>query len=123
MAWSANRSHTNEGVSAMKFIVGLLTGLVLGAAGAVIYSVQSGRDLREAYEQVRSDLDNRDFEALGSRIEAGFAQMQAQIEEKIGQARDTAASTADQVTDAAQRTAEDAADAVPTEVTTSSNGA
>ena len=31
----------------MKFIVGLATGIVLGAAGAVAYSVKSGQDLRE----------------------------------------------------------------------------
>ena len=41
----------------MKFILGLLTGLVLGAVGAVAYSVPTGRDLREEYAGIRGDID------------------------------------------------------------------
>jgi len=84
----------------MKFILGLLTGLVLGAVGAVLYSVQTGRDLREAVDQVRSELDNRDLDALGTRLEARFTQMQAQLEEKIGQAREKATAAVGQATEA-----------------------
>ena len=95
----------------MKFILGLLTGLVLGAVGAVLYSVQSGRDLRDTYEQVRTELDSRDIEAIGSRLEARFAQMQAQIEEKIGQAREKASATVDEASEAAAEAADEAAEA------------
>ena len=95
----------------MKFVLGLLTGLVLGAVGAVLYSVQSGRDLREAFEQVRSDLDRHDIDALGARLEARFTQMQAQLEEKIGQAREKATTAVDQASGAAKESADRAAEA------------
>ncbi len=95
----------------MKFVLGLLTGLVLGAVGAVLYSVQSGRDLREAVDQVRSEFDTRDLDALGARLEARFTQMQAQLEERIGQAREKATSAVDQASGAAKEGADRAAEA------------
>jgi len=78
----------------MKFILGLLMGLVLGAVGTVAYSLQTGRDLREAFDEVRSDLDRRDFDALGSRLEARVSELQTRLEERIAQVRDNAASEA-----------------------------
>lgn len=81
----------------MKFILGLLTGLALGAVGAVLYSAQSGRDLREAFDEVRSDLDQRDFEALGTRLEARVSELQVRLEERIAQVRDRAGTTAVEV--------------------------
>ncbi len=101
----------------MKFILGLLTGLVLGAVGAVAYSMQSGRDLRDALDDVRADLGSRDLDALGSRLEARFAEMQAQIEARIGQVRERAEAAAGDVAEAAEAagaaetTVEDAAEA------------
>jgi gas vesicle protein len=94
----------------MKFVVGFLSGLVLGAVGAVAYSVQSGRDLREAFDEVRSDLNKRDLEALGSRLEARFAEMQAQLESRIGQVRERATTAVDGAAETAQAAAEDAAE-------------
>jgi gas vesicle protein len=96
------------GILDMKFVLGLLTGLVLGAVGAVLYSVRTGRDLREAVDQVRSDLDNRDLDALGARLEARFTQMQAQLERSIGQAREKATAAVGQASDAAHSAAEQA---------------
>ena len=96
----------------MKFIVGLLAGLVLGAVGAVAYSVQSGRDLREAFEDVRSDLNNRDLEALGARLEARFTEMQAQLEHRIGEVRERATTAVERAGESAQTVAEDAQAAV-----------
>lgn len=95
----------------MKFILGLLTGLVLGAVGAVVYSVQSGRDLREAFEQVRTELDNRDIDALGTRLEARFTQLQAQLDEKIGQGREKAATAVDEAAEATHAVVDQAAGA------------
>lgn len=95
----------------MKFILGLLTGLVLGAVGAVAYSIQSGRDLRDAVEQVRAELDDRDLDALGARLEARFGQMQAQLEERISQARAKAGAGIDQASDSAHDAVDDASDA------------
>jgi hypothetical protein len=71
--------------------VGLLTGIALGAAGAVAYSVSSGRDLREVYEEVRKTLDARDREAPGMRLETRFAEVQSRIEDRIAQVRGQAA--------------------------------
>ena len=71
----------------MKFVTGLLTGLALGAAGAVYYSVKSGRDLRSMYEEIRSEVDAGNYEALGQRVERGFADIQAEIETRVNQVR------------------------------------
>ncbi len=79
----------------MGFVIGLLTGLIVGAVGAVLYSVQTGRDLREEFEQVRSDVQRRDFDALGNRLEARFKELQGSLEERMAQARDSAKTTAD----------------------------
>ena len=98
------------GGSIMKFVVGFLAGLVLGAVGAVAYSVQSGRDLREAFDEVRSDLDDRDLEALGSRLEARFSEMQAQLESRIGQVRERATTTVDDAAETAKAAVADAAE-------------
>jgi gas vesicle protein len=76
----------------VKFIVGLLTGLVLGAVAAVAYSVQTGRDLREEYAGVRSDLSRGDLDALGSRLESRVTEMQALLETRIGEVRERASS-------------------------------
>lgn len=75
----------------MKFIVGFVTGAVVGAIGAVAYSVQSGRDLREAFEEVRTEVSNRDIDAIGKRIETAVAEMQAQFETRITAVREQAA--------------------------------
>lgn len=100
----------------MKFILGLLTGTVLGAAGAVAYSMQTGRDLRDALDDVRADLNSRDLDALGSRLEARFAEMQAQLESRIGQVRERAGTAAADAADAAETAVEDAAEAAKSAV-------
>ncbi len=86
----------------MKFLTGLLAGIVIGAAGAVLYSVKSGRDLRVALDEVRADFDKRDMDAIGARLEAQFTALTAQLETRIGQVRERASSTPDQVVDLAQ---------------------
>jgi gas vesicle protein len=102
----------------MKFIMGFLTGVIVGALGAVAYSVQTGRDLREEYEGVRSDLSKRDLDALSSRLESRVSEMQTILEERIGQVRDKATAAVDEArsgaadaADAAGEAAQDAADA------------
>jgi len=96
----------------MKFIVGLVTGAALGVAGAVIYAGRSGQDLREMYATVKSDIDKRDFDALGSRLEARFAEMQAQIEQRIAEAKEKSGTAMVDVREAAEETAEKAGDAL-----------
>jgi len=101
----ARRRKRNEGDS-MKFVIGLLAGIAIGAAGAVLYSVKSGRDLREALDDVRGELEKRDVDALGARLETRFAAMQAQLEERIGQVRERATGVADQGAGVAVETVE-----------------
>ena len=109
----------------MKFITGLMTGVALGAAGAVYYSIRSGKDLRATYEDVRSEIDARNYEALGARIERGFADIQAELEQRLNQVRagatagledaESAASDAtDEISDNAASVADDASDALDT---------
>ena len=74
----------------MKFILGLLTGLVLGAVAAVMYSVQTGRDLREEFEGVRSDLSRRDLDALGARLESRVTELQTVLETRMSEVRERA---------------------------------
>src|SRR3954462_12609444 len=92
----------------MKFVTGLLTGVALGAAGAVYYSVKSGKDLRATFDDVRGEIDARNYDALGARIERGFADLQAEIEVRMNQVRSGA--------NAALEEAEDGAEDVTNEV-------
>jgi gas vesicle protein len=96
----------------MKFILGLITGAALGAAGAVIYAGRSGQDLRETYETVKSDIDKRDFDALGSRLEARLAEIQSQIEMRFSEVREKATAAIDDAREAADTATEQASGAV-----------
>ena len=96
----------------MKFVTGLLAGVALGAAGAVYYSVKSGRDLRSMYEEIRAEVDAGNYEALGQRVERGFTELQAEIEDRVNQVRTGAQSALDQVKDNAEDVADDASDAL-----------
>jgi gas vesicle protein len=89
----------------MGFIMGLLTGLVVGAIGAVFYSIQTGRDLRDEFEQVRTQVQKRDFDALANLVDQRFKELQTGIDERIAQVRDAAS----KATNEAQSAAEDAA--------------
>jgi gas vesicle protein len=95
----------------MKLIVGFLAGLVVGALGAVMYSVQSGRDLRETYQEVRDDLSKRDLDALGTRLESRVTEMQAQLETRIAQVREKATAAVEDARGTADATVEAAGEA------------
>jgi len=86
----------------MKFITGVLTGIAIGAVGAVYYAKKSGQDLRTAFDDVRAEFDARDYDALGARIERGFADLQAEIEERMSQVRAGATAALDDAGDAAE---------------------
>ena len=107
------RTDRPHGRFTMKFIVGLLSGLVLGAVGAVAYSVSTGRDLREEYAQLRGDIDNRDFDALGNRLEQRFNELQGMLQERANQIQGAASSNGDAgaAIDDAKAAASDAVDA------------
>ena len=60
---------------------------MLGIAGAIFYSFKSGRDLREVFETVKSDIEQADFDALGQQLEARIGEMQATLEERINEVK------------------------------------
>lgn len=96
----------------MRFTMGLSIGLVAGAAGAVYYSLQTGRDLREEFRQIRHEVQQRDFEALGSHLEDRFKELQAGIEERLSQTSRTAKEAASDSAEAVQSAADEAAEPV-----------
>ncbi len=110
----------------MKFIVGLLAGTVLGAVAAVAYSVQTGRDLREEYEGVRSDLSRRDLDALGARLESRVTELQSVLETRMSEVRERASSAmheADVTADAAAEAAAEVAASVEAAAETAATAA
>ena len=92
----------------MGVFMGLLVGLVTGAAAAVLYTVQTGRDLRQEFELMRTEVQQRDFDALGKHLEDRFRELQSGLEERIGQARDTASKVADDAAETVESAADDA---------------
>jgi len=94
----------------MRFAFGFLAGIVVGFAAAVTYSVQTDRDLREEYAGARSDISKGDFDALGARLEARVAEMQALVEARVSQMRGTDG-TAEAIEEAAEEAVEAAEEA------------
>ena len=94
----------------MRFIVGLLGGMVAGAAGAVWYSQQTGRDLREEFQQVRSEIKARDFDALGAHLEERFKELQASVEKLVAEAGDQAGKAGKDAAEKTKSAAKDATD-------------
>lgn len=87
----------------MRFVLGLITGVVVGAAAATISASQQGQDLRVEFERIRADFQQRDFDALGSHLEERFKELQTNLEDRFAQTEEAA--------DEAEESAEDAAEA------------
>ena len=77
-------------------------GSLIGAAGAVLYSVQTGRDLRKEFEQVRAEVQRRDLDALGKHLEERFKELQVGLEERVAQARETSTKAVDEAAEKAE---------------------
>ncbi|MEI7744650.1 MAG: YtxH domain-containing protein [Chloroflexota bacterium] len=86
----------------MKFVLGLATGIAIGAVGAVVYASKSGRDLRLSVDEIRAELAKRDTDAVGARLEARMAALQGQLEEQIAGVKARAASVVEQAGGAAK---------------------
>ena len=71
----------------MKYLLGLATGIVIGAAGAVAYSVATGKDLRELAKEVRANIEGADVSEIGRRIDAGMAEVEATVADRINEIR------------------------------------
>lgn len=96
----------------MRFFIGLITGVIVGAAAANISTGQSGDEIRREFERIRSDIEKRDFDALGSHLEDRFAQLQTNLEEKFASAEKATADAAEEAAEAAQEATAEADEAV-----------
>lgn len=71
----------------MKYLFGLATGIVIGIAGAIAYSIMTGTDLRELAKDVRSDIDKVDVSAVGKAIDVRMATIEAAVVDRINELR------------------------------------
>jgi len=80
------------------FIAGAVVGFGIGIASSIVYSGQTGQDLREVYKDVRRNVESVDLDQFGQEVRANVAQtqadvqtnvaqVQAQVEEKVAQVR------------------------------------
>ncbi len=93
-----------------RFVLGLVSGVAIGVAAATISAGDSGRDIRAEFERIRSDIEKRDFEAVGSYLEERFKELQASLEERFAEvqkAADEIVEGAEQADAAADEAAED----------------
>jgi gas vesicle protein len=96
----------------MRFILGAVAGFAVGMAASTLSSGKLGRELRDELEGIRVDLEKRDFEAVGTRLEARFKDLQSSLEQRLAQAGDTAADVAEDASETLGSAADDAASAV-----------
>ncbi len=71
----------------MKFIVGVIVGFGIGVASSIVYSGQTGKDLREVYADVRKNVDTVDLEQFGQEVQTNVTQAQAQVQASVAQAQ------------------------------------
>lgn len=95
-----------------RFVLGLISGIAIGAAAASLSQGQSGQDLRAEFDRIRSDLQDGNFDALGAHLEERFKELQASLEQRFAEVEEAALETADEAAEAAQEEVEEAAEEV-----------
>jgi gas vesicle protein len=75
----------------VKFIFGVIVGFGIGVASSIVFSGQTGKDLREVYADVRKNVDSVDLEQFGQEVQTNVAQAQAQVQATVAQAQDKVA--------------------------------
>ena len=95
----------------MRFILGAVAGFAAGMAASTLSSGKLGRDLRDELEGIRADLEKRDFEAVGGRLEARFKDLQSSLEQRLAQAGDAVTDAAEEASEPLESAADDAASA------------
>ena len=98
------------------FVAGAIVGFGIGIASSIVYSGQTGQDLREVYKDVRRNVESVDLDQFGQEVRANVAQtqadvqtnvaqVQAQVEEKVAQVRgksgDNGTTTSEETAEAA----------------------
>jgi gas vesicle protein len=92
----------------MRFILGAVAGFAAGMAASTLSSGKLGRELRDELEGIRADLEKRDFEAVGGRLEARFKDLQSSLEQRLAQASDAATDVAGDASETLESAADDA---------------
>ena len=67
------------------FAAGAIVGFGIGVASSIVYSGQTGKDLREVYAGVRENVESVDLEQFGQEVQANVAQAQAQVQTNVAQ--------------------------------------
>jgi gas vesicle protein len=96
----------------MRFILGAVAGFAAGMAASTLSSGKLGRELRDELEGIRADLEKRDFDAVGTRLEARFKDLQAGLEQRLAQAGDAATDVAEDASETLESAATDASEAI-----------
>ena len=96
----------------MRFIIGAMAGFAAGIAASTLSSGKLGRELRDELDGIRADLEKRDFEAVGNRLEARFKDLQASFEQRQAEAGDAAAGVAEDASETLESATDDASAAV-----------
>jgi gas vesicle protein len=82
---------------AVGFIAGAIVGFAIGVASSIIYSGQTGQDLREVYADVRKNVESVDLEQFGQEVQANVAGAQAQVQANVAQVQANVADVQAQV--------------------------
>ena len=67
------------------FLAGAIVGFGIGVASSVVYSGQSGQDLREVYKGVRKNVESVDLEQFGQEVRTNVAQAQADVQANVAE--------------------------------------
>jgi prefoldin subunit 5 len=74
----------------------------------VWYSQQTGRDLRAEFQQIRTEIQARDFDALGSHLEDRIKELQTSIDKLGKEAGEKTGKAAEDVSAAAKSATKEA---------------
>ena len=69
----------------MRFIAGVIVGFGIGVVSSIVYSGQTGQDLREVYAGARKNVESVDLDQFGQEVQANVAQAQAQVQASVAQ--------------------------------------
>jgi gas vesicle protein len=110
---SIDPQGSREGGIMIRFVLGLVSGVAIGAAAANLSQSQSGQDIRAEFDRIRNDLQERNFDAVGAHLEERFKELQANLEERFAEvqkAADEADDTPEEAIEEAEAVIEEAAE-------------
>jgi uncharacterized membrane-anchored protein YhcB (DUF1043 family) len=89
-----------------RFVLGLISGVAIGAAAASMSQGQSGQDLRAEFDRIRSDLQEGNFDKLAAHLEERFKELQASLEQRFAEVEEQAAEADEALEEAADEARE-----------------